>query len=100
MVGHPPFIGLVKLNFNGCSFRNPGQIGIRGVIRNHFGTLLRAYPKQTIEGLAIEVEILTLLEGLLQAKALGLSNLIIEGDSAIVLSWVINKERGSWKFDN
>lgn len=68
--------------------------------RDHSDTLLRAYSNQVREGLAIKVEILALLEDLLQAKALGLSNLTIEGYSAIVISWVINKKRGSWKFDN
>ena len=36
----------------------------------------------------------------MQAKALSLSNLIVKGDFVIVISWVTNKERGSWKDDN
>ena len=32
--------------------------------------------------------------------ALSLSSQIVEGDSATVISWVNNKERSSWKFDN
>ncbi|RVX02156.1 Mediator of RNA polymerase II transcription subunit 34 [Vitis vinifera] len=39
-----------------------------------------------------------LLEGLRLAKAEGLSNLLKEGNSAVVLSCV-NKERDSWRFD-
>ena len=36
----------------------------------------------------------------MQAKALSLSTLTIEGDFAISISQVVDKERGSWKFDN
>ena len=41
-----------------------------------------------------------IIGGLMQAKALSLSNLIVKGDFVIVISWVTNKERGSWKVDN
>lgn len=40
-----------------------------------------------------------LLEGLAHTKALGLSNLVVEGDSNVVISWVAKKERGSWRVD-
>ena len=43
---------------------------------------------------------LALLECSPQAKALGLSSLNVEGDSANVIPQVINKESSSWKFDN
>lgn len=46
-------------------------------------------------GLVTEAEILTLLECLLQAKALSFSTLTVVGDSATVISWVINNERGT-----
>ena len=49
-------------------------------------------------GLAIEAEILVLMVGLKLAKDEGLPNLLVEGDSAIVIYWV-NKERSSWQFD-
>ena len=38
-------IGLVKLNFDECSLDNCGQLGIRGVIKNHLSIVLRAYSK-------------------------------------------------------
>lgn len=67
---------------------NPRQIGIGGVIRDHSSKGLRAFSKQAKMGLAIKVEIQAILEGLMQAKVLSLSNLIIERDSATVISWV------------
>ena len=69
-------------------------MGIGGVIRDHSGTVLRAFSSQAGVGLAIEVGILALSKGFfLQAKAFGLSTLTIEGDSTTVISKVINKER-------
>ena len=70
--------------------------GIGGSIRDYFDIVLRAFSMQASVGLTIEVEILTLP----WAKALGLSNLTVERDSATVISQVINKERDPQKFDN
>ena len=50
-------VSLGKLNSNGCSLGNPGQLSI-GVIGDHSGTVLRAYSKHAETGLAIEAEIL------------------------------------------
>ena len=48
---------------------------------------------------AIEAKVVELLEGLVQAKALGLFNLMVEGDSAIAISLVAKKKRGSWRLN-
>lgn len=47
--------------------------------------MVRTFSKPAGQGLATEVEIQTLLEGLLQEKALSFSN-FLEGDSAVVIS--------------
>lgn len=60
---------------------NLGQLGIGGTLTNHK-----------------RAEILVLMVGLKLAKDEGLPNLLVEGDSAIVIYWV-NKERSSWQFD-
>ena len=57
----------------------------------------RTFSKPLGQDLVIEVEIL--LKGLLKAQTLGLSNLLVEGDSTIVITWVTKKERGPWKFE-
>ena len=41
----PTLVGLMKLNLDGCPMGCLGQIGIGGVIRNHFGIVLRAFSK-------------------------------------------------------
>lgn len=61
--------------------------------------VLKAFSKPAGRGLAIEEEILALLEGLAQAKALGFCNFLVEGDATSVISWATRKERGPWKFD-
>ena len=95
----PPLVGFVKLNFDGCFLGNLVQLGIWGLIRDHYSRVLRAFFKPTGQGLAIEVEILAHLEGWLLVKALGFFNFLVEGDYAIVISWATKKERGRWKFD-
>lgn len=56
--------------------------------RDYLGIELRVYSKPVGEGLTIEVKILTLLKSLFQAKTFCLSKPYIEGDSAVVISWV------------
>ena len=65
---------------------------------DHSYPLLRAYSKHEEAGLANEIEILALLDNMLQAKALCLSNLTVEGDFDTVISWMNNRERDPWKF--
>lgn len=76
-------IGSIKLNFDGCSSGNPGQLGIGGTLTDHYGTLMRAFSNNVVT--TIEVEIIVLLEGLKLAKAEGLSNLLVDRDFAVVL---------------
>lgn len=61
--------------------------------------MVRAFFKLVCQGLAIEVEILTLFEGLFKPKSLNLSNLLVEGDYATFISWTIKKEREPSKLD-
>lgn len=56
------------------------------MLRDHNGIVVRVFSKLVGEGLAIRAEILALLEDLLQTRTLDLSNLQVEGDSAILLT--------------
>ena len=40
-----------------------------------------------------------LLEGPMKAKILGLYNLVVEGDSTTIISWLTKKERELWSVD-
>ena len=96
----PPLVGCIKLNFDRCSLGNPEQLVIEWLLMDHHGTLIIAFSKHVGVDLAIEAaKILALLEGLKLAKPEGLSNLLVEGDSTVVLFWVNKKEQCSWKFD-
>lgn len=53
----PPPMGYVKLDFDGCSLGNPRQLGIRGTLTAHNGTLVKVFSKNVGVSLAIEVEI-------------------------------------------
>ena len=55
----------VKLNFDGYSLGNPRQLGIGGLRSDHCSKVLRAFSELASQGLAIQAEILILLEGLL-----------------------------------
>lgn len=69
------------------------------MLRDHNGIVVRVFSKLVGEGLAIRAEILALLEDLLQTRTLDLSNLQVEGDSAILLTQVAELERGTWRYD-
>ncbi|RVW82256.1 hypothetical protein CK203_041729 [Vitis vinifera] len=58
------------------------------MLRDHNGIVVRVFSKLVGEGLAIRAEILALLEDLLQTRTLDLSNLQVEGGSAILLTQV------------
>lgn len=58
-------MGSIKLKFDQGSLANPGWLGIGGVFSDHFGTIIRVLSKPTCQGLAIDIEILAFLEGLL-----------------------------------
>jgi ribonuclease HI len=82
-----------KLNFDGCSKGNPGLSGAGAVIY-HFNIEIWA------EGLYIGKnytnnysEYMGLIFGLQQAKKLNIKNLIVEGDSLLV----INQMKGKYK---
>lgn len=73
-----PVEGVVKLSFDGCALGILGQLRIGGVIIGHQGLVMKTYSKPTIECVATEVEVVVVEEGLVQIKALGMSNFVVE----------------------
>ena len=71
----------IKLIFYGCCLGIPWQLGIGGLFTDHSDTLLIKFCKH------VETEILGLVEGLKLTKVVGLSNLLVEGDSALSNLW-------------
>lgn len=62
------------------------------------GGLIRAFLKGTGFGMAIEVKILALLEGLKVGRDMS-HQCMAEGDSTKVLFWVTNVCRWCWTYD-
>eukprot|EP00253_Pinus_taeda_P029227 PITA_29227 len=89
----PPVEGL-KLNFDGASRSNPGLVGIGGVIRNKKGDILHIYYRVLGESTNNEMEFAALEHGLRIAKSRNLHNLIVEGDSYLVIATVQKLQRG------
>ncbi|KAF5470792.1 hypothetical protein F2P56_011281 [Juglans regia] len=89
-----PPSGWYKLNKDGSSLRNPGSCGIGGVIRSDSGGLIKAYASPIGVGSNNKAELLALLQGLKFCKALYISNVIIEMDSMVVLSWWLRERWG------
>eukprot|EP00253_Pinus_taeda_P006750 PITA_06750 len=89
----PPDGGL-KLNFDGASRGNLGSVGIGGVIRNQKGDILHIYYRALGESTNNEMEFAALEHGLRVAKSRNLHNLMVEGDSSLVITTVQKLQRG------
>lgn len=81
-----PLEGGLKLNFDGASRGNPSLAGIGGVIRNQAGEILHIYCKGLGEITNNEMEFAVLEHGLRILKTIQKCNVIVEGDSALVIS--------------
>ena len=75
-----------KLNFDGASKGNPGPVGLKGILRDHLGNILHIYSHHLGHDTNNGAELSALLEGLRIAKINSHNNLIIEGDSAIIIN--------------
>ena len=86
----------MKLNFDGAARGNPGVVGIGCIINNDTGQWI-AKKAMAIGPTYINlVELTTLEEGLKICQHFGLSKLVIEGDSQIVLNAIRNKSTPNW----
>jgi len=95
----PPMTNRFKWNVDGFSIGKPGPSGIGGVLRNHHGILLGIF--------SLSVEILDSniaeLRAVVKAIEFSASNcflhhkhIIIESDSANVISWMNNPHNRPW----
>eukprot|EP00253_Pinus_taeda_P012272 PITA_12272 len=90
----PPEGGL-KLNFDRELRGNLGKAGIGGVLRNQHGEILHIYYKALGESTNNEMEFAALEHGLRIAKSRCLCNIILEGDSSLVISTAQKLQRGT-----
>lgn len=79
--------GWYKLNTDGSSLGNLEPCGIGGVISNESGCFVKAYASPIGYSSNNKAELLALLQGLRIFNSLNISNVIIEMDSMVIISW-------------
>ena len=85
-----PPVGWAKLNTDGSAIGSIGKAGGGGVIRDHNGHWLKGFARPIGDSNSCMAELWALRDGLLLAKEMGLSNLIIELDALSVVLLINN----------
>ncbi|PKI72083.1 hypothetical protein CRG98_007540 [Punica granatum] len=80
--------GYYKLNFDGCSKGNSGIARARGLIRDSLGRWVRGFYMNLGRTTSPIAELKALRQGLIMVKECGISNLIVDIDAKLILSWV------------
>lgn len=93
--GPPPPNDYVKINFDGASKGNPGPSGYGAVIRNSKGKILAMTAGHLGETTNNVAELTGLLQGLHVAISLPSHNIILEGDSQVILHLITRILHGS-----
>lgn len=93
---NPPPKGWTKLNFNSAARGNPRTAGIGIIINNDKGEWIAKKALSIAPTSNNLAELRALEEGLLLCTKLGLSNIVIEGDSQIVLNAIRKKSTPNW----
>ncbi|GLJ54395.1 hypothetical protein SUGI_1168320 [Cryptomeria japonica] len=88
----PPPNGWKKMNFNGASKGNPGAYGFGAVVRDEEGNLVGAVCGQVGFVSNNIAEIIALEEGLKWIATNDIKKVVIEGDSKVILSKIINHQ--------
>ena len=85
----PPPETCVKANFDGAVFSQDGLAGIGIIIRNEQRLVMAALSQQIPLPTSVEmVEVLAARRALVFAKELGFDKVIVEGDSAITITFI------------
>ena len=84
---------LYKLQFDGASDPNPGQSGIGWILYDPTGKPISKGSKFIGFATNNQAEYQALIHGIQNAYELGISHLLIEGDSLLV----VNQIKGLWK---
>ncbi|XP_019259768.1 PREDICTED: uncharacterized protein LOC109237833 [Nicotiana attenuata] len=97
---HKPPTGWVKLNIDGCSKGNPGSAGGGGLIRDHNGVLIGAFAEFYGDCSCNIAEAKAMRRGIKMYITNGLTNVIVEYDSAIILNLIKRTRKPPWRFNN
>nr|XP_027071695.1 uncharacterized protein LOC113696487 [Coffea arabica] len=77
-----------------------GRASGGGVLRDSFGRVILAFYKEFGEKGVLQAEALAVLEGLLLCAAKGLRGILVEVDSAVLVSLVNSSAQGGWLLCN
>ena len=92
----PPPPGWLKFNFDGATFKDRKLAGLGGVIRNDNGLIMAAFTQTIPLPTSVEmVEVLAARSALVLAKELCLNQVLLEGDSEIIIKALSNGGRES-----
>jgi len=80
-------------HFDGSSVPNPGEMTIGGKITDKDGNTVCTYSRSLGQGTNNIAEYLSLVELIQYAREKGIKNIIIRGDSQLV----VNQVNGAWK---
>jgi ribonuclease HI len=83
-----PTKGSLKINFDGVSKGNPGRIGTGGIISDSQGKIIRLYTGSPGNSTNNAVEFGGLETGLEILHMEGMTNVVVEGDSMLVINIV------------
>jgi hypothetical protein len=84
----PPPSGFIKINFDGASRGNPGPAGFVSVLRNHVGEIIHLVAGFLGENTNNVAELLSLIRGLQVATHNQYHQVIVEGDSQIIIQLI------------
>ena len=90
----PPPANLVKINFDGAVFSNDNFSGVGAKIRDENGLVLGSCTKRLAQAYSVvEVEALATTSALAFANDLGVTRVILEGDSLVVIKALREEEQ-------
>ncbi|XP_057834540.2 uncharacterized protein LOC131045046 [Cryptomeria japonica] len=95
----PPLQGWHKLNFDGSASPALGIVATRGVIRLRTRDLIVAFTWNLNGCSSNQAKGMTLRWGLKLALTIGLSRVIIEGDSKLIINVVTGRSMINWSID-
>ena len=92
-----PQSGSVKLNTNGASKRNLGQVGSGGLIKNSLSGWLSGFNRNVGICSSYKAELWEILEGLKLALKIGYKKVVMEANSRLIVKKLSKQCNASWK---
>ncbi|XP_077249126.1 uncharacterized protein LOC143888564 [Tasmannia lanceolata] len=94
----PLMLGMLKINFDGAFFGNPGTAGVGGLCRDEFGEILWAFSGPIGVCDSSEAEVKAAYFGIKKLSREVLDHIIVEGDSLNVIRWLKSGVAPPWRF--